>query len=592
MEKIKFDYLLECISDLQELQEMARPATAYGPLNAKFTQLSPQLGDLDPTLRGSSSSKPNLFRKTVIGVYNDMTNEFIYTNQSISAVINRLVDNLLKDVDKDFKKFDIDTFEDVVPNSQENPHYDSAIKLIESIIYSKYYPDFKSLSSDKFAALVLPKAVTKQMIEIGDNISNKKTYTSGRRLDDLIQQRFDMLENPGNKKAALMGPLDIVKYVNDDPKTDTRAVESAFNTLFIKNPTDPEVLKRREVIQSPAFDAALTLDIFDHYRLTDRSRSSSATASDRIFSTANAGVSKSEYNTMRVPLEPIIKELKHLNRLQRETITKRKDAMAISPTLKKYQDTGTVADEIEETSSYDLNEYLSTILSVWGVDVKKHINTPYDPSKQPTIKSTIEPSIEFPREAVNNITMSSYNLITSFLDKYYDSYEAKGLVFTADDFKTKVVDKIASLGTAPNEAIVLESIYEGMTNSSLGKADIDPDKSIIPGIENSVVRAVFNKPENQGKLDAVKNVILMELKAIQEMITERMNKLLVRQDKEMMQAGAEPVQQPPVQESYDYTLDYMDTQIKADSKFKGRSVVYENKNITKPLNYWHWRNTK
>ena len=149
MEKIKFDYLLEHI-DL--FSEMARLPTSYGPLNDKFMEVSPGLRTLDrDTLGKGGGSVANLFRNTVIGLYNDTVKEFKYTLPTINNQINQIVDVLFKGVDKDFDEFDIRTFEDIFPNSDVSPHYDSAIKLAEAIVYGKYYPDLEPK-----AHLILP----------------------------------------------------------------------------------------------------------------------------------------------------------------------------------------------------------------------------------------------------------------------------------------------------------------------------------------------------------------------------------------------------------------------------------------------------
>ena len=91
MEKIKFDYLLEC---LEQIDEMAKQPTKFGPLNNKYAELSPVLRELDP--HAGPSSRGYLFNKTVIGLYNDMTKEFEYTIPIINKEINALVHDIFK----------------------------------------------------------------------------------------------------------------------------------------------------------------------------------------------------------------------------------------------------------------------------------------------------------------------------------------------------------------------------------------------------------------------------------------------------------------------------------------------------------------
>jgi hypothetical protein len=80
MEKIKFDYLLECF---EQIDEMAKPATSFGPLNELFTRVfSKMLKELDP--QAGSSSRGYLFNKTVIGLYNSITKEFKFTISNIN----------------------------------------------------------------------------------------------------------------------------------------------------------------------------------------------------------------------------------------------------------------------------------------------------------------------------------------------------------------------------------------------------------------------------------------------------------------------------------------------------------------------------
>lgn len=604
MEKIKFDYLLEHI-DL--FSEMARLPTSYGPLNDKFMEVSPGLRSLDrDTLGKGGGSVGNLFRKTVIGLYNDTVKEFKYTLPAINNQINQIIDALFKGVEKDFDEFDIRTFEDIFPNSDVNPHYDSAVKLAEAIVYGKYYPDFKTKSASEFANLQLPASVKKDLREIMNKIENPKSV--GSKLDALLQQRYDMIENPDDISVALFGPLDVVRYVNGERDTSAKAVEEAFNKLFIiprgNAEKNPEVLNRQKIINSPEFREKLTLDLFDYYRTSDRSNSSSAMRSENLFRSAT-NITKDEYSALRNEVADIIKELKYLNRLQRSTITKNKNPLAISPALKKYKETGEAPTEkeLEVADEVDSNDYLETILSIWGTDVKRNINSTFDPSKPAFINSINEPGVLIPRKAVNGISESSYNLITQFLTKYYNSYEENGLTFTADDFKTKIIDKIASLKTAPNEVEVLESIYNGLGDVDFNNTGSDEDGSEIKGIENNVVRAVFEKPENEGKLQQVKEVIKLQLKAIEAQLNYTMERMMKASDKAAMEASSaakqpapatpQPqVQQPqvdtePVQES---VFSYMEHQLQKDNKFKGDISQFKDRGFKKPVNYWHWLN--
>lgn len=599
MEKIKFDYLLEHI---ELLNEMPKPATSFGPLNDKFSEMSPKIAELDKrTLGTSSAAKPNLFRKTVIGLYNDTTEEFKYTIPIINNRINKLVDSLFKNVDTNFNQFDIDTFEDIVPNSESQPAYDSAIKLAEAIVYSKYYPDFKSLSPDKFATLQLPAKVKKQLMEIMDNISN--ATSNGAKLNRLLDQRADMIANPDNDAVALLSPLDVVKFVNGTDKTDIPAVKDAFEALFIGNrrEMDPVIKKRQEIINSPDFRNQLNIELFDYYRNSDRSRSSSAMASERIVQDA-IGMSKTEFSAIANEVQDIIAEIKNLNRLQRSSIKKKKNAFAISPTLQKYKETGEISKtDIADKEDDDLNEYLAIILDIWRTDVRKNITTQFDPAKSAFINSFIAPTVYIPRKAVNGITLTSYNLIDDFIEKIYNNRNAKGIVFTPDDFQTKIIDPIAALQTAPNEVQVLESIRDGLTDFEFGTVGSDDDERQIGGIENSVVRAVFDNPENEGMFEKVKDVIKKQLQIIEAQLIYNMTRLQKASDKATMEAGntqppspvapqqaVAPQEEPqPVQES---VFSYMEHQLQKDNKFKGDDSQFKDRGFKKANNYWHWMN--
>lgn len=597
MEKIKFDYLLEHI---ELLNEMPKPPTSYGVLNNKFAEMRPLITSLDRrTFETGSAAGPRLFRKTVIGLYNTKVNEFKYTLPTINNRINSIVDSLFKKVDTDFTNFDIQTFEDIFPNSDSNPHYDSAIRLAEAIVYGKYHPDFRDKSPSEFAMLQIPNRVKKQLLDIMDNISSKTT--NGGKLDDLLQQRLDMIENPDDDGLALLGPLDVVKYVTNSDKTDNKAVEDAYNILFVgpkfSSEKDPDVENRKKIINTPEFRDELTIDLFDYYRNSDRARSSSAMRSETLFKTAT-DVTKNEYSAMRNEVADIIKEIKTLNKFQRQSLTKTGNPMTVSPLLTKYKETGEAPKEDDEPND-DLNEYLSVVLSIWGVDIRKNINTEPNPSAGAFINSSVEPGVLIPRTAVNNITESSYNLISQFLTKYYTTYESNGAVFTADDFKTKIIDKIASLKTAQNEVEVLESIYNGLSDTTFGTTGSDDDENQIGGIENSVVRAVFDKPENEGKLETVKTVIKMQLQAIEAQLNYDMMRLMAAETNRMIDAGSQQSQQPtaqqtqqpaeePVQESY--VLNYMTEQIQKDYKFKGDNSQFIDRGFKKPNNYWHWMN--
>lgn len=599
MEKIKFDYLLEHI---ELLNEMPKPATGYGPLNDKFSEMSPKIAELDKrTLGTGSAAKPNLFRKTVIGLYNDTTEEFKYTIPIINNRINKLVDSLFKKVDTNFDQFDIETFEDIVPNSKNQPAYDSAIKLAEAIVYSKYYPDFKSLPPDKFASLQIPSSVKKQLQEIMDNISNSSS--NGAKLNSLLDQRTDMLANPDNDAVALLSPLDVVKFVNGTDKTDIPAVKDAFEALFIGNrrEMDPVIKKRQEIINSPDFRNQLTVELFDYYRNSDRSRSSSAMASERIVQGA-IGMSKNEFSAIATEVQDIIAEIKNLNRLQRSSIKKKKNSFAISPTLQKYKETGEIPkQDIVDEEDDDLNEYLSTVLSIWGTDVRKNIATQFDPTKTAFINSIDAPTVYIPRKAVNGITQTSYNLITDFIEKIYNNRNAKGIVFTPEDFQTKIIDPIAALKTAPNEVEVLESIRDGLTDFEFGTVGSDDVERQIGGIENSVVRAVFDRPENEGMFEKVKDVIKKQLQIIEAQLIYSMSRTMAASDKAAMEAGntlpptpvtPQPVVAPqeepqPVQES---VFLYMEHQLQKDNKFKGDASQFKDRGFKKANNYWHWMN--
>lgn len=599
MEKIKFDYLLEHI---ELLNEMPKPATGYGPLNDKFSEMSPKIAELDKrTLGTGSAAKPNLFRKTVIGLYNDTTEEFKYTIPIINNRINKLVDSLFKKVDTNFDQFDIETFEDIVPNSKNQPAYDSAIKLAEAIVYSKYYPDFKSLSPDKFASLQIPSSVKKQLQEIMDNISNSSS--NGAKLNSLLDQRTDMIANPDNDAVALLSPLDVVKFVNGTDKTDIPAVKDAFEALFVGNrrEMDPVIKKRQEIINSPDFRNQLTVELFDYYRNSDRSRSSSAMASERIVQGA-IGMSKNEFSAIATEVQDIIAEIKNLNRLQRSSIKKKKNPFAISPTLQQYKDTGEIPkQDIVDVEDDDLNEYLSTVLSIWGTDVRKNIATQFDPTKTAFINSIDVPTVYIPRKAVNGITQTSYNLITDFIEKIYNNRNAKGIVFTPEDFQTKIIDPIAALKTAPNEVEVLESIRDGLTDFEFGTVGSDDVERQIGGIENSVVRAVFDRPENEGMFEKVKDVIKKQLQIIEAQLIYSMSRTMAASDKAAMEAGNTPPPAPvtpppavtpqeepqPVQES---VFSYMEDQLQKDNKFKGDASQFKDRGFKKANNYWHWMN--
>lgn len=599
MEKIKFDYLLEHI---ELLNEMPKPATSFGPLNDKFSEMSPKIAELDKrTLGTSSAAKPNLFRKTVIGLYNDATEEFKYTIPIINNRINKLVDSLFKKVDTDFDQFDIETFEDIVPNSKNQPAYDSAIKLAEAIVYSKYYPDFKSLSPDKFASLQIPSSVKKQLQEIMDNISNSSS--NGAKLNSLLDQRTDMIANPDNDAVALLSPLDVVKFVNGSDKTDIPAVKDAFEALFVGNrrEMDPAIKKRQEIINSPDFRNQLTVELFDYYRNSDRSRSSSAMASERIVQGA-IGMSKNEFSAIATEVQDIITEIKNLNRLQRSSIKKKKNPFAISPTLQKYKETGEIPkQDIVDVEDDDLNEYLSTVLSIWGTDVRKNIATQFDPTKTAFINSIDVPTVYIPIKAVNGITQTSYNLITDFIEKIYNNRNAKGIVFTPEDFQTKIIDPIAALKTAPNEVEVLESIRDGLTDFEFGTVGSDDVERQIGGIENSVVRAVFDRPENEGMFEKVKDVIKKQLQIIEAQLIYSMSRTMAASDKAAMEAGNTPPPAPvapqqavtpqeepqPVQES---VFSYMEGQLQKDNKFKGDASQFKDRGFKKANNYWHWMN--
>ena len=599
MEKIKFDYLLEHI---ELLNEMPKPATGYGPLNDKFSEMSPKIAELDKrTLGTGSAAKPNLFRKTVIGLYNDTTEEFKYTIPIINNRINKLVDSLFKKVDTNFDQFDIETFEDIVPNSKNQPAYDSAIKLAEAIVYSKYYPDFKSLSPDKFASLQIPSSVKKQLQEIMDNISNSSS--NGAKLNSLLDQRTDMIANPDNDAVALLSPLDVVKFVNGTDKTDIPAVKDAFEALFVGNrrEMDPVIKKRQEIINSPDFRNQLTVELFDYYRNSDRSRSSSAMASERIVQGA-IGMSKNEFSAIATEVQDIIAEIKNLNRLQRSSIKKKKNPFAISPTLQQYKETGEIPkQDIVDVEDDDLNEYLSTVLSIWGTDVRKNIATQFDPTKTAFINSIDVPTVYIPRKAVNGITQTSYNLITDFIEKIYNNRNAKGIVFTPEDFQTKIIDPIAALKTAPNEVEVLESIRDGLTDFEFGTVGSDDVERQIGGIENSVVRAVFDRPENEGMFEKVKDVIKKQLQIIEAQLIYSMSRTMAASDKAAIEAGNTPPPAPvtpppavapqeepqPVQES---VFSYMEDQLQKDNKFKGDASQFKDRGFKKANNYWHWMN--
>jgi hypothetical protein len=592
MEKIKFDYLLEC---LEQLDEMAKPATSFGPLNEIFTRVfSKMLKELDP--QAGSSSRGYLFNKTVIGLYNSITKEFKFTISNINKEINSIVSDTFKSIYPNAKDFDIATFEDVHPNSDADPHYDSAIRLAEAMIYSVYFPDFKSLSSDEFSKLKLPAKIEKELMGIMDKISSQRS-SKPYRLNTLLEQRYDMINNPEDDDAAVLGPLDIVKYLTKVTSVNDRAMSAAYEMLFVSNPrtseVDPDVKKRQEIISSPSFTDQLTSDLFRHYRMSDRHRSATAMAGEQRFRDA-ANIERDEYSILRNEVEPLIKELKKLNRMQRHAITKRKDPNALSPTLKKYEDTGEIPDDVDaEDEKYDINEYLETALAVWGVDVRKNINMEFNPSKPAYITSVSAPSVNIPRKAVNGITLASYNLIKDFMDKFLNAYNEKGVAFTADDFQTKIVDKIKALKTAPNETEVLQSIHDGLTDVDIKTLGEDENPYQIGGIENRVVRAVFDKPENKDMFQKVKDVINMQLKVLERNAADRMERALAKMDKSMMDAGEttqQPAAQQPVQESYDGTFAYMQDQLQKDSKFKGDTSEFKDRGFKRPANYWHWMN--
>jgi hypothetical protein len=586
MEKIKFDYLLEC---LEQIDEMAKSPTTYGVLNSTFSQVGPILREIDPI--ASSSMREVLFRKTVIGVYNDMTGEFKYTLPAINKQINNLVHTTFKKIYPRSEDFDIATFEDLYPDSTSDPHYDSAFRLAEAIAYSVYHPDFKKLSSVAFSKLQLPKAVQKELMEIMDNIS--KNTTTPSKLDGLLQQRFDMINNPDDPNAALLGPLDVVKYVTNSNDTRDRGLKEAYQILFISNPRsseiDQDVKKRQEIISSQEFKDKLTMDTFRYYRFSDRDRSSTAMKSEDIFLKAT-NMTRSDYSTIRNQVEPLIKELKNLNKIQRHAIKKRKDPNALSPTLKKYEDTGEISDEIDaDDEKFDVNEYLETVLAIWGGDVRKNINTTFDPSKPAYINSISAPSVNIPTKAANGMTPTSFNLINDLFIKFLDKYNEKGIAFTSEDFQTKVVDKIKALGSAPNETEVLQSIHDGLVGIDYGNLGDDDNQYEIGGIENRVVRAVFDKPENKEKFQQVKDVIKMQLQNLEATTAYRIDRIMKKMDN-AGEAAQQPAVQQPVQESYDGTFAYMQDQLQKDSKFKGDTSEFKDRGFKRPANYWHWMN--
>jgi hypothetical protein len=590
MEKIKFDYLLEC---LEQIDEMAKQPTTYGVLNNTFSQVGPILREIDPI--ASSSAREVLFRKTVIGVYNDMTGEFKYTLPAINKQINNLVHTTFKKIYPRSEDFDIATFEDLYPDSASDPHYDSAFRLAEAIAYSVYYPDFKKLSSDAFSKLQLPKAVQKELMEIMDNIS--KTKSNPSKLDGLLQQRVDMINNPDDSDAAVLGPLDVIKFVTNSNDTSDRGLKDAYQILFVSNPRsseiDQDVKKRQEIINSQEFKDKLTMDTFRYYRLSDRHRSATAMQSEDIFLKAT-NMTRSDYSIIRNQVEPLIKELKNLNKIQRHAIKKRKDPNALSPTLKKYEDTGEISDEIDaDDEKFDVNEYLETVLAIWGVDVRKNINTTFDPSKPAYINSISAPSVNIPRKAANGMTPTSFNLIKDLFVKFLDKYNEKGIAFTSEDFQTKVVDKIKALGSAPNETEVLQSIHDGLVGIDYGNLGDDDNQYEIGGIEKRVVRAVFDKPENRDKFQQVKDVIKMQLQNLEATTAYRIDRIMAKMDKSMMDAGEttqQPAAQQPVQESYNDTFAYMQDQLQKDSKFKGDASEFKDRGFKRPANYWHWMN--
>jgi hypothetical protein len=594
MEKIKFDYLLEC---LEQIDEMAKAPTKFGVLNNKYAEVAPILRELDP--HAGSSTRGYLFNKTVIGLYNDITKEFEYTIPVINKEINALVHSIFKGVYPRSEDFDITTFEDIYPDSESDPHYDSAIRLAEAIVYSVYFPDFKSLSADEFAKLKLPTKIEKELMGIMDNISKSKSQAF--RLDTLLQQRFDMINNPNDSDASVLGPLDLVKFLLNTTSVNDRAMTSAYEMLFVSNPRsseiNPDVKKRQDIISSQEFKDKLTIDLFRHYRLSDRHRSSTAMQAEELFLKA-ANISRSDYATLRNEVEPLIKELKNLNKIQRHAIKKRKDPNALSPTLKKYEETGELPEDIDiDDEKYDVNEYLETVLAIWGVDVRKNINSEFNPSKPPYINSISAPSVNLPRKAVNSITPKSFNLIKDLFDMFLNKYNEKGIAFTSDDFQTKVVDKIKALNTAPNETEVLQSIHDGLVGIDFGNLGDDDNQYEINGIEKRVVRAVFDKPENKDMFQKVKDVIKMQLQVLELNAANRLERVMAKMDKAMIN-DKPPVQQPvqqqqpteeqPVQESYDATFHYMENQMQRDSKFKGDNSKYNDRGFKKPINYWHW----
>jgi len=335
------------------------------------------------------------------------------------------------------------------------------------------------------------------------------------------------------------------------------------------------------------------MDTFRYYRFSDRDRSSTAMQSEDIF-LKSTNMTRSDYSTIRNQVEPLIKELKNLNKIQRHAIKKRKDPNALSPTLKKYEDTGEISSEIDaDDEKFDVNEYLETVLAIWGVDVAKNINTTFDPSKPAYINSISAPSVNLPRKAVNGMTITSFNLIKDLFIKFLDKYNEKGIAFTSEDFQTKVVDKIKALGTAPNETEVLQSIHDGLVGIDYGNLGDDDNQYEIGGIENRVVRAVFDKPENKDKFQQVKDGIKMQLQNLEATTAFRIDRIMKKMDKSMMDAGEaaqQPATQQPVQESYDGTFAYMQDQLQKDSKFKGDTSEFKDRGFKRPANYWHWMN--
>jgi hypothetical protein len=184
-------------------------------------------------------------------------------------------------------------------------------------------------------------------------------------------------------------------------------------------------------------------------------------------------------------------------------------------------------------------------------------------------------------------------LIKDLFVKFLDKYNEKGIAFTSEDFQTKVVDKIKALGSAPNETEVLQSIHDGLVGIDYGNLGDDDNQYEIGGIEKRVVRAVFDKPENRDKFQQVKDVIKMQLQNLEATTAYRIDRIMAKMDKSMMDAGEttqQPAAQQPVQESYNDTFAYMQDQLQKDSKFKGDASEFKDRGFKRPANYWHWMN--